>query len=185
MRYNTRVIQPISCQWNRWPLRCAVCLIVCVTAGRQNATGAQTRTPLLFTQRDINALAAPLERTRHLLLFGPPMRLAKESVNLYLRRLAQQQAGETPAAYQGRIAGYLQAFQQSVVETAPARAMPAHLRDDSPANCQRWQAIVHALSLLPRRVEKTRRVWQQARSDASFQTLPASLSETSWRKPWV
>lgn len=150
-------------------LRCAACLVACAATGLQTAmAGGQTRLPTLFTQRDINALAAPLAVAHYRLLSGQPPRLARESVGLYLHRLAQKQAGETPNAYQARIAGYLQTFQQAARITAPGRTIPAPLRDDSPANRQRWQAIARALSPLPRRVEKTRRAGLLAQNDARF-----------------
>jgi hypothetical protein len=149
-------------------------------AGLPALASAQRAGAALVTQRRINEWAAALERARFAIVEDTRLRQPHETLDSYLKRIAQPLPGEPPAAYDRRITGYLDALSAAVDATEPARRMPA-LKDESLSNRQVWQRAVRDIGLLPKRVRLLRSAWQATwhlLSGRSVHSFGAELAQT-------
>lgn len=127
----------------------------------------QTRSGL--TQRQINALAAALQRAHRALVEETGLRHQEEPFEAYFTRIAAPLSGETPAPYKKRIEGYLSALERASQASAAFRSVP-HLQDTSPENQRCWRDVAHPLRFLPGRLVKTQAAWR--REQAAKKTPP-------------
>ncbi len=132
------------------------------------------------TQRQINEWAAALQRARFTLIEDTGLRQPGETLDAYLRRVAQPLPGEKSPAYRTRIEGYIGALAQATHATAPARHIP-QLRDGSQVNRQTWQRATRMLSLLPARLLRLRGAQQASQHPGgpeSARSLEAELIQS-------
>jgi hypothetical protein len=116
------------------------------------------------TQRQINGMAAALERARMALIEDTGLRQPQEPLSAYLDRIAAPQPGEAVTAYNVRLQGYLKAIEQAATATAPGRRVPP-LRHADPANRQIWQRAAEALTRLPLSLQQARDAWKSVVSE--------------------
>ncbi len=136
-------------------------LISALLAGSVPAQGRAAAPPPTFvTQRRINEMAAALETARLALIEGTGLRRPGEGLTAYLYRIAAPLPGEPPTAFRAREQGYLAALTAAAAGTVPARRMP-RLHDESPSNRQLWDRATHALSYLPKHLDRLQAAWRK------------------------
>jgi hypothetical protein len=114
--------------------------------------------PIKITQKQINTLAASLDRARRAIVEETGLRQNGEKIPAYLERIASPLPGENTTRYRQRLNSYLSALDQAASETRLARLSPI-LTDTSPENRERWNRLTRSLSYLPTKTAKMRRVW--------------------------
>lgn len=167
------------------PVRTISCLAVYLVVAAQLclplASHAQTAGPAT-TQRQINALIAPLWSLHRIMIEEPGLRAADEPLEAYCERLAMPLPSENRAAYCARIERYLAAAKQAASAATNLTTVPP-LQDREAENRRLWAQAARQAGCYAARTERLKRAWRErmaegASAAAAGRKLGSEMAQT-------
>jgi hypothetical protein len=133
------------------------------------------------SQRQINDIAATLERCRIALLETPRIRKARESLPDYINRFAAPQPQETGDQYRLRIGTCIKALEATAASLQSVKSVPPLAHNDA-SNRALWNRAVRDINWLPKRMTHVGVAWRTVCApgvtSSAYQQLASEILQT-------